>query len=117
MTPTKDKASAQPKTAEQRQREKLLAQLIYETDASGMPIYYKGYRRVLNGICEPEEIMGASYLQSFLANVLLDFLYAHPLKSGLKFFTNEFGIQIALTVTEGLTFNLARLIEAEEETN
>lgn len=94
MIPTKNKASAQPKTDEQRQREKLLAQLVYETDASGMPIYYKGYRRVLNGTLSPEAIIGSSSLQSFLVSLILDFLHLHPFARNFKFLASELGVQI-----------------------
>lgn len=62
-----------------------------------MPVYYRGYREVLKGSVEPEAIIGASCLQRFLANVLLGFLCAHPRRKELKFFTNEFGVQIART--------------------
>lgn len=98
MTPTETKPRQLPMTPErrqwQREREKLLAQLIYETDTSGKPIYFKGYRRALNGILEPEDIMGSSTLQSFLVNVILEFLYTHPQKKQFSVFSSEFGLQM-----------------------
>lgn len=98
MTPTETKPRQSPMTPErrqrQREREKLLAQLIYETDASGKPIYYMGYRKVLNGTLPPEAIMGSSGLQSFLVNVILGFLYTHPLRKKFQFLASELGVQI-----------------------
>ena len=59
-------ANVKPKKAamtpeQRRQRQFLLNQLVYEMDDE-KPVYYAGYRDVLNGIKEPEEIMGSSGL-------------------------------------------------------
>lgn len=78
----------------QRAREKLLAQLIYETDAAGKPIYYAGFQEVLNQTIEPEAIMGASALQSYLVGILLEFLYSHPLRKQFTYLASELGVQI-----------------------
>lgn len=99
MTPTETKPRQLPMTPErrqrQREREKQLTQLIYETDEAGKPVYYKGYREVLNGTVEPDKIMGASYLQSFLVDTLLHFFHTHPLQKKFKFLASELGVQIA----------------------
>jgi len=95
MTPTETKPTLLRTVADRRQREKLLAQLIYETDATGKPVYYRGYREVLNGTKIPEEIMGASGLQSFLVDLIVNFLHLHPHARQYKYLYNEFGVQIA----------------------
>ncbi|MCU0355617.1 MAG: Uma2 family endonuclease [Cytophagales bacterium] len=67
--------------------------LIYE-EWDGMPVYYKGYRQVLNGEKQPEEIMGSSALQTYIVSVILGFLYKNL--STEKFFigTNEAGLHL-----------------------
>ncbi len=47
---------------EDRKKEKLLRLLTYEV-VDGRPIYYRGYRDVLEGKKQPEEVMGSSVLQ------------------------------------------------------
>lgn len=91
---TQSTLTAPERQQKQRERERLLAQLIYEMDASGKPLYYKGYREVLKGIVEPEAIMGASSLQSFLVDLFVTFLKLHPDRKRFKHFYNEFGVQI-----------------------
>ncbi len=46
-------------------RERLLRLLTYEV-VDGRPIYYRGYRDVLEGKKQPEEVMGASFLHARL---------------------------------------------------
>lgn len=78
----------------QRVREKLLAQLIYETDVAGKPIYYAGFQEVLNQTIEIEAIMGASALQSYLVDLIVNFLHLHPQAKLYKYLYNEIGVQI-----------------------
>jgi len=66
---------------QRRQRQLLLSQLIYEMDEK--PIYYAGYQDVLSGLKEPEEIMGASYLRSYLIAIICTSLAS---KSDLDFY-------------------------------
>lgn len=47
--------------------------LIYEMN-EGQPIYYHGYRDVLNELKTPEEIMGSSILQSLIIELVKDYL-------------------------------------------
>ncbi len=54
-------------------REKLLKLLTYEV-VDGKPIYYRGYRDVLEGKKQPEEVMGASFLHGRLVILLGAFL-------------------------------------------
>ncbi|MFD2569199.1 hypothetical protein ACFSUS_01055 [Spirosoma soli] len=96
MTPvdenTKTKKVAM--TPEQRrQRQLLLSQLVYEMEDE-KPVYYAGYRDVLNGIKEPEEITGTSGLRSFLAEIIQRFLFAHPFGKRFRYLSSELGVQI-----------------------
>jgi Uma2 family endonuclease len=82
-----------PLTPEQRQQRQFLqSQLIYEMDDK--PIYYAGYRDVLTGSKELDEIMGASYLQSYLIEIIQEFLFTHPLRKRFRILASELGIQI-----------------------
>jgi hypothetical protein len=47
--------------------------LIYEMD-EGKPIYYRGYKDVLNGTKTPEQIMGSSSLQSLMVSLIMEFV-------------------------------------------
>jgi hypothetical protein len=93
MIPVEEK-SKQKKVAltpeQRRQRQLLLSQLVYEMDDE-KPVYYAGYRDVLNGTKEPEEIMGSSGLQSFLVEIFQRFLFAHPFNTRLRIMSNEVG--------------------------
>lgn len=90
----KTKRGKTPLTPEQRQqRQLLLSQLVYEMEDE-KPVYYAGYRDVLNGLKESEEIMGSSYLQSYLIEIIQEFLFAHPLRSRFRILASEVGVQI-----------------------
>ncbi len=54
-------------------RKKLLEVLTYEV-VDGKPIYYRGYKEVLKGKKQPEEVMGASFLHGRLVMLLGAFL-------------------------------------------
>lgn len=95
MTPVAEKRqrTKTPLTPEQRrQRQLLLSQLVYEMDDK--PIYYAGYQDVLNGNKEPEEIMGSSGLQSYLVEIIQDFLFTHQLRKRFRYLSSEVGVQI-----------------------
>ncbi len=64
--------------------------LIYEMD-EGKPIYYRGYKTVLKGEKTPEEIMGSSYFQSTLIELIKDYL---KIQLGKKYFilASELGL-------------------------
>lgn len=96
MTPVAEnvKPKRTARTPEQRrQRQLLLSQLVYEMDDE-KPVYYAGYRDVLSGIKEPEEIMGASGLQSYLVEIVQRFLFSHPFNTRLRIMASEVGVQI-----------------------
>ena len=92
---TRQTRSPEALKQQRRERERQLAQLIYETDASGKSIYYRGYQEVLNGTIQSTDIMGASALQSFLVDLIVQFLHAHPQSKTYKCLYNEIGVQIA----------------------
>ena len=65
-----------PEVAEEKRdekRERLLRLLTYEV-VDGRPIYYRGYRDVLEGKKQPEEVMGASFFHADLVGALVWFL-------------------------------------------
>lgn len=65
--------------------------LIYEV-VGGKPIYYKGYREVLNGKLNLEAIMAESILQSWL-KAQFTILFAHLLAGkGYEIMTGELGL-------------------------
>ncbi|MEO0139101.1 MAG: hypothetical protein ABIL16_01885 [candidate division WOR-3 bacterium] len=51
----------------------LLEALTYEV-VDGKPIYYRGYKGVLEGKKQPEEVMGSSTLQALLVSRLFKHL-------------------------------------------
>lgn len=56
------------------ERKKLLKVLVYERTKSGKVIYYRDYKKVLEGEKSPEEVMGSSELQAILFALLISFL-------------------------------------------
>ncbi len=78
---------------QRRQRQLLLSQLVYEMEDE-KPVCYAGYRDVLSGIKEPEEIIGASGLQSYLVEIIQRFLFSHPFNTRLRIMASELGVQI-----------------------
>ncbi|QKZ13176.1 Uma2 family endonuclease [Spirosoma sp. KUDC1026] len=81
-------------TLEQRRRRRLLLnQLVYEMEDE-KPVYYAGYREVLNGTKVPEEIMGSSGLQSFLVEIIQRYLFAHPFNRRFRYLSSEVGVQL-----------------------
>ena len=69
------------------------AALIYEI-MDGKPIYYKGYREVLNNEKTLEEVMGASTLQGFIVAYILKTLYRNLDDSLYNILTNEQGLHL-----------------------
>lgn len=67
--------------------------LIYEI-MDGRPLYYKGYKDVLTNKKTSEEIMGASGLQSFIIQYLLEVLYLKIGRKKYHFLTNEIGTHL-----------------------
>jgi len=74
-------------------RERLLRLLTYEV-VDGKPIYYRGYKEVLEGKKQPEEVMGSSTLQARLITSIIKVLL--PLEEkGYVISTGEHGIRTA----------------------
>lgn len=65
--------------------------LIYEMD-NGVPIYYRGYKEVLAGTKQPEEIMGSSKIQSYVISMLMKFLYRNLPDEEYVILGNELGL-------------------------
>jgi Uma2 family endonuclease len=66
--------------------------LIYEM-SDGKPIYYRGYKEVLEKTKKLEEIMGCSSIQALVISCILEYLYKN-IPDNYKIFTNEMGLQI-----------------------
>ena len=78
----------------QRNRAKTIHEsLIYEV-IDGKPLYYEGYKDVLANKKTSEEIMGASGLQSFIIQYLLEVLYLKIGRKKYHFLTNEIGTHL-----------------------
>lgn len=60
----------------------------------GQPLYYKGYREVLNGTKQIEEIMGSSSLQSYLVSFLNAVFYHLIDRKKYILTTNETGLHL-----------------------
>ncbi len=68
--------------------------LIYET-MDGKPIYFAGYRDVLNGNKTIEEIMATGKKQSLMLNAIQGHLWRTPTGTALTIMTGEIGIHIS----------------------
>ena len=68
--------------------------LVYE-EMDGKPLYYRGYRDVLNNLKTVDDIIGSSSLQATIIRMLLKFLYAHVDGQGFEVYTNEAGLHLA----------------------
>lgn len=73
--------------------EKVPSALIYEMD-EGRPIYYRGYKEVLNKTKTLEQIMGTSIIQSLLIELIKDSI---KLQLGKEYtlLSSELGIQFS----------------------
>lgn len=67
--------------------------LIYEV-MDGQPLYYKGYKDVLNKKKSLDDIMGSSGLQSFVIQYILEILYVKVGRKLYHFLTNEVGTHL-----------------------
>ena len=64
---------------------------LIREEIDGKPYYYRGYKSVLNNEKTLEDIMGSSTLQSYIVEILLDFLFKNIGRKRYRFFTNELG--------------------------
>jgi len=68
----------------------------------GRPFYYKGYQKVMKGLLKPEDIMGASGLQSEVV-MYLNFLLTSSLGiKDFRIYTSESGNHLAKNLNYGL---------------
>ncbi len=79
---------------------KIPAYLVYEV-VNGKPIYYKGYKEVLDKTKTFEEIIMESKLQAGLKAALSAFLYFVLQKKGYQLATGELGVNISKTNKRG----------------
>jgi len=74
-------------------RKKIPQNLIYEV-IDGKPIYYKGYKQVLNNEKNIEDIMGSSGLQSLIIDCIVMFLHDHLPRKIYKTMHSELGVHL-----------------------
>jgi Uma2 family endonuclease len=67
------------------------SELIYEMD-EGKPVYYRGYREVINGVKSLEQVMGSSLIQSLVIKLVQEF-FDRRLGATHKALSNELGLQ------------------------
>jgi len=77
-----------------RQEKQPVPEFLVKEWLNGKPIYYKGYRDVLNKTKKLEDIMGCSSLQSFVIDYLLRILYEIVDEENYFIATNEAGIHL-----------------------
>ena len=68
-------------------------ELVYET-INGKPIYYNGYKEVINQHKQITEIMGSSNLQAIIINNILMYLYDNIDRKKYYILTNELGLHL-----------------------
>ena len=76
-----------------RRNPKVPASLIYEV-LDGRTLYYKGYKDVVKGLKNPEEIMGCSDIQALVVSTLHGHLYGLIDRKAYALTTNESGLII-----------------------
>lgn len=76
-----------------RRSRKIPAKFIRE-EVNGKPYYYKGYKSVINGTKQIEEIMGSSSLQSFLVGFIYGILFSKINRKKYSLTTNETGLHL-----------------------
>lgn len=92
--------TAQKKTSEKNRKINIPEHLIYEV-VGGKPIYYKGYKDVINKTKTFEEITMESQLQAGLKARLTILLGYILLQKGFEIATGELGLNISKTIKRG----------------
>lgn len=69
--------------------------LIYEV-LNGRPLYYRGYKEVLEKNLNPESVMGSSSLQSILVSLIHTYIMVNRDKKKYIPVTNEAGLHLEL---------------------
>jgi hypothetical protein len=83
-----------PSSVEPVEKPEVPAYLVKEV-LDGVPIYYKGYKEVLNGSKTPEEIMGSSSLQSIIVSYLMRVLFIQLDDKKYYILSSEIGSHIS----------------------
>ncbi|MEM1121460.1 MAG: Uma2 family endonuclease [Bacteroidota bacterium] len=86
--------------------------LIYEV-VKGQPIYYKGYKDVLNGTKTIEEIKMESKLQSWLKAQITGILFGLLLNKPFELFTGELGLNLPESTKRGADLAVYKSEEIE----
>lgn len=90
MVAEKRKTASQKKSSvKQKIPEYLIREMI-----DGQPLYYKGYKDVLNKKKTLEDIMGSSSLQGFIATYLIALCGKYGLDEKYNIFSNETGVHL-----------------------
>lgn len=76
-----------------KRRLKVPQSLVYE-ELNGRPLYYAGYRDVLEGRKTPEEIMGSSDIQAIVVGALHLYIGTHLDRKKYWITTNESGLHL-----------------------
>ncbi len=87
-------AAALTAPIEEAQKQEIPAYLVKEV-LDGKPLYYKGYKEVLNNNKTLEDIMGSSSLQAEIISCILRFLYKNVDETKYRVYTNEIGSHIS----------------------
>ena len=80
-------------TISKRKSRKIPTTLIRE-ELRGQPLYYRGYKDVLNGSKQIEEIMGSSSLQSIIVAIVAFFIKSQVNNKLYWIATNEAGLHL-----------------------
>jgi Uma2 family endonuclease len=99
--------AAAPVQAQKKKSRKIPQALIYEI-VDGKPIYYKGYRQVLNGKLRPEAVMAESSLQAWLKARLSHLLFNLLEQKGYEILTGELGLLIGRGDRRGADVSIYR---------
>ncbi|MBL7979112.1 MAG: hypothetical protein JNN12_12290, partial [Bacteroidetes Order II. Incertae sedis bacterium] len=73
-----------------------ISQDLIAEEVNGTPYYYKGYRKVLNGQKNVEDLMGSSYLQARIIEAVLHFLFQSLDRKAWRVLSNEIGLHMGV---------------------
>ena len=75
-------------------KEKIIPKVLIYEQLDGLNIYYSGYESVLDNLQNAESVMGSSGLQSFVIEIVIDYLKL-SLGKEYRFLSNEVGLHLA----------------------
>jgi len=94
-------------------KKKLLEVLTYEV-VDGKPIYYRGYKEVLKGKKQPEEVMASGILHARILEYILRILFEGLDKDKYHIATGEVGVKIASKLSRSLDIGIFMKDEIKE---